>query len=245
MVLIGSKGFEGGDVAGLITGVVDWGFCDEGAVGEARVMQQAAEGGCADGSFANMLVAVELGAEGGLGVVAVPDLDGVDADGCADLLHGVGVARIGDDVVACDMDVAGVEADGDRGVGAEAFDQLGDLLEFAAEGELRAGSIFDEDVEVGTGEVNAGDGTLDGLGSKAKTFIAGESLPATGMEDEELRTKGQRSLNLSAKGSDRVGAHGFGLAANVDEIAGVYGNGADAVLGTELAHLLRVGGFNC
>lgn len=111
--LLSGEGLEGGNVAGLVAGGVDGGFGYEGAVGEARVVQKAAEGRRADGPLTDVLMSVELGAKGGLGVVAVPDLDGVDADGCADLLHGVGVASIGDDVVAGDMEVAGVEADGD------------------------------------------------------------------------------------------------------------------------------------
>jgi len=242
---IRGEGFEGGDVAGLVAGVVDGSFGDEGAVGESRIVQQAAEGRCADGSFADVLMAVELGTECGLGIVAVPDLDGVEADGCANLLHGVGIASLGDDVVSGDVDVAGVEADGDGGVGAEAFHQLGDLLQLATEGELRSGGVLDEDVEVGTGEVDTGDGTLDGLCGQVQALVSGKALPTAGMEDEELRAKGQGALDLSAKGCDGVGAHGLRLAADVDEIAGVDGNGANAELGAQLAHLERVGWLDC
>jgi len=104
--------------------------------------------------------------------------------------------------------------------------------------------VFDEDVEVGSGEVDSGNGALDGLRGQAQAFVAGEPLPTAGMEDEELRAQGQRALDLAAKGSDGVGAHGFGLATDVDEITGVDGHGADVELGAQLAHLFCVGGFD-
>ncbi len=142
------------------------------------------------------------------------------------------------------MDVAGVEADGDGGAGSEALDEFGYLLELAAEGELGAGGVFDEDFEVVVLPGEAVDGALDGLGGEAEAFVAGEALPASGMEDEVLGAEGEGALDLSSKSQNGVGADGFGLAAEVDEIAGVDGDGADVVQGAELAHPGGVFGFD-
>ena len=59
---------------------------------EAGVVKQAAEGGGADGAFADVFVAIKFGAHGGFGVVAVPDADVVEAYGSGDLGGGGFVA---------------------------------------------------------------------------------------------------------------------------------------------------------
>ncbi len=50
-------------------------------------------------------------------------------------------------IVACDVRVAGVETNGDGRVILEPRNQLGNLLKAAAERELRAGCVLNEDVE--------------------------------------------------------------------------------------------------
>jgi hypothetical protein len=47
-------------VAAVVVRLVDGGFGDEGAVGEAGIVEKAAKGGEADGSLADVLMAVEL-----------------------------------------------------------------------------------------------------------------------------------------------------------------------------------------
>ena len=152
----------------------------------------------------------------------------------------------GDDVVSGYVKVAGVEADGyGSAAGLEGGDQLGDLFEFAAERELGAGGVFDQDAEVrGLAEVEPGDGVFDGLLGELEAFVAGEAFPAAGMEDEVFGAECEGSLDLAAEGSGGVEADGFGLAAEVDEVAGVDGDGADVVFGSEFAHLCGVFRFD-
>src|SRR5206468_1643433 len=88
----GGEGAEDTYVAGFVAGIVDRRFGDEGAVSEARVAQQAAEGRGPDGAFADVLVTVEFGTHRGLGVVAMPDADRVESDGGFDQLGGFDVA---------------------------------------------------------------------------------------------------------------------------------------------------------
>jgi len=183
----------------LITNLVDGSFGDEGAVGEALVVEQTAEGLNADGSLPDVLVPVELGATRRFGVVAVPDADGIECDCCSDFGHGLRVALLGNDVVAGDVRVTSVEADGDRSVVAQQRDELGDLLEAATERELRAGRVLNKDVK---GSVLPGqfvDGALDGVGGEPQAFVAREALPRAGMKDEVFGAKLESALNLQAK----------------------------------------------
>ena len=98
--------------------------------------------------------------------------------------------------------MACVQTDGDGRVGMQALHQLGDLLQLAAERELCAGGVFDQDAEVGAREVDSGNRALDGLSRQTQALLTGQPLPASGMENEELRMKGQRALHLAAKGRD-------------------------------------------
>src|SRR5665213_4092634 len=187
-----------------------------------------------------MLVAVELGAQRRLRVVAVPDAHGVEADRCADELHVVVVALLRDEVVARDVDVAGVEADIDRGAGAEAGDEFRNLLEGRAERELRAGRVFDEDLQPGVLPRQAVDSALDGLGCQTQPFVAGKAFPASRMHDQKLRAERERLLDFRAEGVRGAGADALGLRAEVDEEAGVDHQRMDVELFTEGVELLYV-----
>ena len=81
-------------IAFLVVGDFDRGFGDEGGVGEAGVVEKAAEGFQAHLAVADVFMAVEFGAALGLGVVHVPDADGFEADGGGGLLDGLLVASV-------------------------------------------------------------------------------------------------------------------------------------------------------
>src|SRR5690348_17109480 len=67
-----SQALQGGQIAGLIAGIVDRGFQDEGSVGAARVLQEALEGSLPQLAGADVLVPVQMAAADGFGVVGVP-----------------------------------------------------------------------------------------------------------------------------------------------------------------------------
>ena len=67
---------------------------------EARIVEQPAERLDAHGSLPDVLVPVELRSARGLGVVAVPDADGVEGHGCGGLLHRLFIALGAYQVVA-------------------------------------------------------------------------------------------------------------------------------------------------
>src|SRR5579859_1725701 len=155
-------------------------------MGEARIVEQAAKGGQADGSLSDMLMAIETGAARGFGVVHVPDADLLEADGAGEQGDGFLVAGCGDNVVSGDVAVTGVEACADGDDRAQAVQELGDLFEAAAEGELGSGGVLDEDAEVAVVERNAVDGLGDAVGGERETLVACESAPRAGMNDQEL-----------------------------------------------------------
>src|SRR6202035_4844134 len=85
-------------ISAVVAGAVDWRLGDEGGVGQAEVIEQNAEGLFPDHSLSDVLVAVELGAAGGFGVVAVDYFHVVQADGFLQLCQRPVEAIFADDV---------------------------------------------------------------------------------------------------------------------------------------------------
>jgi len=63
------------DVHQVVERLVDRRLGDEGSVNESWIVEQAAEWFKADASLPDVLVAVELRSAGGLGIVAMEDVD--------------------------------------------------------------------------------------------------------------------------------------------------------------------------
>ena len=226
-------------IALLVAGLVDRSFGDEGAVVETRIVEQPAERIESHGSLPDVLVAIELGTARGFGIVAVPDTDSFEGDGRSNLLHRFGVAFGGDQVVAGNVGVAGVEADGDGRMVLEARDKFGDLLEAAAQRELRAGCVLNQDMEASSLPRQAVDGALDGVGCKLEAFVARQPLPGAGMQDKIFGAEDQRALDFAAKRRDALLADLGGLAADVHQVAGVDDQRADVEFGAQVPACAR------
>ena len=109
-------------------------FDDNGGFFKPGIVDEAAEGGFADLTFAEVVVAVDAGAEGFFAVVAVDDFDFVAPDEAIKFGEGGFVCFWGADVVSGGEDVAGIEADGEVfGISGE-FEDFGKVLEFVVEG---------------------------------------------------------------------------------------------------------------
>src|SRR5579862_2099045 len=144
---------QGLDVSAIVAGTVDWRFRDEGGVLGPRIVEQPAKDLSANLPFSHVLVAVELGAAIALGIVAVPHVDVLQADGLIEVPHRLAHALGVDDVVAGDVRVAGVDTGPDGNDRAQQFEHLRNLLEAAAERVLCAGGVFDENGQVGGGQI--------------------------------------------------------------------------------------------
>lgn len=110
------------------------GFDDDRGVGESGVVNEAPECGFADFAFAEVVVAVDAGAEGFFAIVAMDDFNAVAADQAVEFGEGGFVSFFGADVVAGGEDVAGVEADGEVFGVAGKFENFGEMFEFVVEG---------------------------------------------------------------------------------------------------------------
>ena len=95
---------------------------------EAKIIEQGAERFFADGSFADMLMAVELGSARRFGVVAMNNLHVVQGNGCVEMLKRCVNAFFGDDIVSSDVSVTSVDAGGSGDDTPETVDDFGDLL---------------------------------------------------------------------------------------------------------------------
>src|SRR5205807_5100721 len=117
---------------------------DEGCMGESRIVQQSAEGLQPDASLAYVLVAVELGAACGLGVVAVPHANILEPDSRVQMLQSFLHSGRTHDIVAGNVHVAGVDAGGDWHHIAQQFEQFSDLLKASAERVLSSRGVLDQ-----------------------------------------------------------------------------------------------------
>src|SRR5271157_2034507 len=198
----GHKLLEHIDVPTVVSRLVNGGFGDEGSMREAQIIEQNPESPFADGSFADVLVAVELRSASGLGVVTVDDSHVVQANGCVEMLQRFVDTFFSNNVVSGDVRVTGVDAGGDGDNAAETVDNVGDLLEAAPEGEFGAGGIFNKDSESGFCDVQALSGGGDG-GSRLQQsgFAIGVSKRA-GMENEVISANHHGTLDFSPEGFD-------------------------------------------
>ena len=155
------KLLEGVDIPAVVAGLIDGGFSDEGDVSEAWIVEQNTEWFDADGTFSNVLMAVELRSSGSLGVVAMDDFHMVQANRPIEMLQGLVDALLADDVIAGDVRVAGINACGNGNNGTEAGDDFGRVLLNSTFGIV---GIFDLASMAGARARAAGQGSLGRAG---------------------------------------------------------------------------------
>jgi hypothetical protein len=101
------------DVAAVIAGFLDGSFRDESGVSEARVIQQHSKRLDPDGSFADLLMPVKLRTARCSGIIAVPDFNPAQADGCIELLQRLIHAFFADNVISSHVRMASIDAGSD------------------------------------------------------------------------------------------------------------------------------------
>ena len=134
-------------------------------MGEAQIVQQNTKRLFADCSLPDVLMAVELRSTSSLGVIAMPRPSHFSTRWS----HPVAAvwliqAFFADDVVACDVGVAGIDARGDGNDAAQPIDNFGDLLEAAAERKFSSGRVLDQDGQPAVGEIQPLGGRGNGSG---------------------------------------------------------------------------------
>jgi hypothetical protein len=216
---------------------------NEGRMRQPRIVQQSPKCLQPDASLPDVLMPVQLRSARGLGVVAMPDVNILQADGAIELIERVGKSFVADNVIACDVRVAGIDASSRGHELRQQVQQLGDLLEVAAEGKLRASSVLDEHAQVARRQVQTFDRLLNRQRGPPQTFFAAASAKRAGMQHQELRSQSQRALHFAAKGHDRLRMKFRVSARQVDQVIGMNGERLQVVALAQPAHLfaLRAG----
>ncbi len=172
---------------------------------QPRIIQQAAKRLQPDASLPDVLMPVELRSARGLGIIAMPDVNILQANGAIELIESLGKAFVADDVIASHVRVASIDASSRRHEVAQQVQQLGNLFEVAAERELGARRVLDQDTQVARRQVQTLDRLLDRQRNPLQTFFAAASAKRAGMQHQELGAQSQRALHLAAKCHDRLG----------------------------------------
>src|SRR6185312_12973029 len=191
----------------IVARFIDRGFGNESAVAETFVVKQCSERLDADGSLPDVLMPVQLRAARGFGVITVPHSNIVQTDGGGGLRDGLLVAFRSDDVIAGDVNVAGIQTDRDRRVVAQQCHEFGDLLKAAAEGEFGTGGVLNQDAKRGGLPRQPVDSRFYGLSCEFQALMTGKALPRAGMENKVFRAESQSALHLATEGSDALPAN--------------------------------------
>ena len=118
--------------------------------------------------------------------------------------------------------------------------QLGNLLEIAAEGKLRAGRVLDEHAQVAASQIQAFDRLLNRQRNPPQTFFAAAAAKRAGMQHQELRAQRQSALHFAAKGHDRLGMKFRISAREVDQVIGMNGQRLQVIALAQPAHLFAL-----
>ena len=193
------------------------------------MVQEAAEAFQADVPKADVLVAVEAGAEGGAGIVGVNEVDVGEAEQLVGAAEGGAEAGRAGDIEAGGEEVAGVEAEADGEFGERAGEIADgpELFKAAAELTAGAGGVFEEDGETGGGEAAGGVAEAEGKGGDA--LLDGLAAVAAGVDNQVLGADGGGALDLGAEAGDGAGADEGIEGGEVDEIVDVDGERAEVV----------------
>ncbi len=122
--------------------------------------------------------------------------------------------------------------------------QLRHLLKAAAERELRARRVLNQNVKSRPLPRQPIDRALNRIRRQLQSFVARQSLPRSRMQHEILRAPRQRALNLATKSCHALFSNLFRLAAYVHQIAGMDHQRPDIELRPQFAHPLGLRGVH-
>jgi hypothetical protein len=187
-----------------------------------------------------MLMPVQLRSARGLGIIAMPHVNIPQADGAMQLIQSVGKSFVAHNVVACNVGVAGIDTSSRGHELRQQVQQLGDLLEVAAEGKLRASSVLDQDTQVARRQIQTLDRLLNRQRGAPQSLFAAASPKRAGMQHQELRSQSQRALHFAAKGHDRLGMKFRISAREVDQVIGMNCERFQIIALAQPAHFLAL-----
>ena len=110
------------------------------------------------------------------------------------------------------------------------------MFELTAEGELRSGSVFDEDAQIARRQVEPIYRLLDGQRDPLQPFFTTASTERAGMQHQELSTQCQCPFHLATKGGDGLGMKLRIAACKIDQVVGVDDQRLQCILLAQAIH---------
>ena len=141
------------------------------------IVQQAAESCRTQGALTDMLVAIKLRSHCGLRIVAMPHAYRLRSDRVGNLRHRGVIPFRRHKVIARDMRVTGIEADGDGRTSLQRLYQLGNLLEAAAERKLSPCGVLNQHLKCSVLPGEPVDGFLDTVCGEPEALITRQPFP--------------------------------------------------------------------
>ena len=207
---------------------------------EPFVVEQTAERLEPDTSLPDVLMAVEFRTARGFSVVAMPEVDILEADGAVKSVKRFGVSGVTNNVISGDVGMTGIDAGSARHEVAQEVQQLGDLFEVGAERELRSGGVLDQNAQLSGFEVKALGPLLDGECDAPQAFFAAGAAELSRMKDEIVSPKCQGAFDLAAKARNGLRME-FGIASRqVHQIVRMDGQRLQAVPDAQPNHFRNV-----
>src|SRR6266567_2590234 len=218
---------QGGELLGVWSLAGAWDLEDEGHALEPRLVQQGAKALVADLPGADVGVAVAVGAEPGDGVVAVDDVDVLQANDPLELVdglaHGFGAAF----VVARREGMACVEAHADALV-LQLRHHRRDLFDARAPASAETRVVLDEQARVL--RIRALEHLLQVADDRGQRLLEAGPLVRAGVEDHTVDAPLIRGSQVTGKGAFGALPQRRVVAGEVDQINGVKVEGRMAVL---------------
>ncbi len=191
-------------------------------------MQQPAERLEPEAPVADVLVTIDTAAAGPLRIVAVKDLQPLDADDPIELIEGVAIACLRRDVVARRHEVARIEADADALRSTQVLDHRRQVLEPVAERPALARRMFEQHHRLCARPRLEGDG--NGVRDETQCLVVRPRRACARVDDDAKQAKRRGAIDLIHECRDRLLAEERERRGEVDQVTGVRDDRLDAGL---------------
>jgi len=172
------------NIAQIVPRLINGRFGDESGMGQTRIVKQPSKRLCADASLPNMLVAIEAGAAGGFGIIAMPDGNILQSYGQIKVPQGLVHPFFANYVISGNMGMAGINAGGDGHHPFQPLQQFGKLIETGPQREFGPGGIFDQNRKPTLSEIQTSCGRCNRFRNPFQSLLATAAAKRTRMKDQ-------------------------------------------------------------
>ena len=195
---------------------------------EAAIVQQAPERLETEATLTDVLVSIDAAAARPLRVVAVKDLQPIEADDAIERGEGVAIAGVGDNVVSRCDEVTRVEADADSWRSIHMVDDRRQMLEAISQRSPLPGRVLEQ--HHGLAARARLERRADRIRNQLKPSLLCSRGADTRVNDDPEQAKGVSTIEFVDEGRERRRAESGRRSRQVDQIAGVRHDRRDAGL---------------